>query len=299
MTERRLTWAGLGSIKPGEAKGGPRPVESDSPPKSDSLSKSSSLSESGMPTADSLSIEQPAAPQVDRLPHTNRPRKSTSPPKSNRLVKSDSLPESDRVSIDKHYGRVLHSVTDVLLPTLPAAAQIVYLQLYRLSYGHGRRTCRIGHPRLAERANLSQSTVRTAVAQLEKRGLVTVVEYRFGGAEQGTTYAVHLPPETPEDAVGLAKSDSLPKINRLPESDSLPESGSMRYQKQSHETAAAGAAPTIYEIRTIGARLFERHRNDVGFDHARLAELVADALAAQGITPHTAMIEEAIKGMRK
>ena len=60
---------------------------------------------------------------------------------------------------------------------------------------------------------------------------------------------------------------------------------------------ADAPAPTIYEIRTIGARLFERHRNEPGFSHIRLGELVADALAAQGRTPDSLLIEQAIKGM--
>lgn len=61
--------------------------------------------------------------------------------------------------------------------------------------------------------------------------------------------------------------------------------------------APAEAEPSVYELRTIAARLFERHRDTLGFTHDRLAELVADALAAQGRTPDRVQIEEAIKGM--
>jgi DNA-binding transcriptional MocR family regulator len=180
---------------------------------------------------------------------------------------------------------------DVLLPTLSASAQVVYLQLYRLSYGHGRKTCRIGHPRLAERTHLSQSTVRSALGQLEKRGLVTVREYKFGGAEQGTTYEIHLPAETPEDAIGLVKSDSPPKSSRLPDSGSLPDSGTMKVLEKNDER------DSVYEIRTIAARLFEVHRGELGFGHERLRRLVRDALIGQGREPDDSAIDEAIRGM--
>jgi len=43
--------------------------------------------------------------------------------------------------------------------------------------------------------------------------------------------------------------------------------------------------------------LFEAHRGDVGFDHDRLRELVADALIGQGRQLDREAIEEATRGM--
>ncbi len=63
---------------------------------------------------------------------------------------------------------------------------------------------------------------------------------------------------------------------------------------------AEPAAPprgSVYEIRTIAARLFEAHRNEQTFSHARLRELVRDALIGQGSVVEDSLVDEAIRGM--
>lgn len=184
-----------------------------------------------------------------------------------------------------------HEFWDTIGPTLEPTDAMVLGQLYRLSAGWSRDTCKISHLRLAERVNVSRNTVKRSVAKLEKRGLIV----RLGidvespsNDERGIIWRVPLATET------LPKSEPGPRNTRT-KSEPGTTADHMKERKENHETAPQ--APSIYEIRTIGARLFERHRSDLGFDHARLADLVADALAAQGREPNAELIEEAIKGM--
>ena len=238
-----------------------------------------------VPDSDTVSAPTPVTQdRVSSSPAAPRPVSRVSDPTT--------LSALSRVRVEKHYSRLLNSVIDGVLKTLSQPAQIVYLHLHRLSYGNGRNWCRIGHPKLAERTGIGETTVRRAVGQLVDRGLVAVAVQEFGGPQKGTTYYIPLPPGTPVGAVTLSGEDTLTAEDTVSAASPM-----KKIMKESYEMAAAGAAPSIYEIRTIGARLFERHRTDLGFDHARLAELVADALAAQGITPDGKLIEEAIRGM--
>jgi hypothetical protein len=140
--------------------------------------------------------------------------------------------------------------------------------------------------------------VKEAVRHLTQRGLIEVVDYAFSGGERGTTYFIPLPPGTPSDAVRQSESDRRPDRARQSESDRQPESGPMKDLEKIHEKAPAAVAPaSVYEIRTIAARIFEAHRGEAGFDQSRLRDLVTDALIGQGRLPDAALVEEAIRGM--
>lgn len=87
-----------------------------------------------------------------------------------------------------------HQVTDHLLPHLDPFEQAVYVQLYRLSWGHKSNKCRISNDRLAERAHMSVSKVKKAALALEGKGLVKKLATPHGlGVIQGVEYEVFAP----------------------------------------------------------------------------------------------------------
>src|SRR6185503_13140659 len=128
-------------------------------------------------------------------------------PESGRHADSDRRPLTDGLEIRSHYATVFISVLDDVVQTLPPKAQLVYIQLCRLSYGNKRNYCRVSNPGLARRTNQGVTIVKEAVRHLTQRGLVEVVSYEFSGGERGTTYFVPLPPGTPPDSVRQPESD--------------------------------------------------------------------------------------------
>jgi hypothetical protein len=87
--------------------------------------------------------------------------------------------------------------------------QAVFTQLYRLSHGYGKPTCKIGLPGLARRANIGKTSAQSAVNRLIGKGLVRKIDYEQGkNKEQGTYYWVSSP-------------DSLPVTDSLPGDDTI------------------------------------------------------------------------------
>jgi hypothetical protein len=270
--------------------GQPEPAQESSQPDSSRLDLSRQP-DSSRPDSSRRVIEPAPARPMTRQPESDRQPKADSQPDSSRQPRSTSQPLLEGLEHASHFSSIANAVLDRVLQTLPPAAQLAYLQLYRLSYGMRRNWCRIGNSRLAERCGIGESTLKRGLAVLEKRGLVEVVEYRFGGDDRGTTYYVPIPPDTPDGAIRQVKSGGQPKSTRQPDPTSQPDSGPMKDLEKHDEKGV------VYEIRTIAARLFEAHRSDPGFDHERLRELVRDALIGQGHQPDGDAIEEAIRGM--
>jgi hypothetical protein len=93
------------------------------------------------------------------------------------------------------YELAFHQVTDYLYRQLATAEQAIYRQLYRLTWGFGRPTILIGFPKLAERANVGESTARSAAKALESKGLIRRQGMVFGlNHEQGIEWEVYPPP---------------------------------------------------------------------------------------------------------
>jgi hypothetical protein len=261
--------------------------------KSATPSESTPLVSTPVETAsDAIPVPPPPriAPAVEITPVESRPASST--PVQSTPLKTKPVPAEPRGEIKSNYTKIPNAVLDGALAHLGPSAQLVYLHLLRLAIGHNRDWCKIGHARLQERTGLGESAATKALRDLERAGLVAVL--RVDGAnpdrkKRGTEFRLYLPADTPLESTPV-------KLTPV-DSTGVKSTDMKETPRKSYETAAASAAPSIYEVRTIGARLFERHRSDPGFDHERLAELVADALAAQGIAPNGELIEEAIKGM--
>jgi hypothetical protein len=97
--------------------------------------------------------------------------------------------------------------------------QAVFSQLYRLSHGYGKPTCKIGLPQLARRANVGKTTTQATVNRLIDKGLIRKLEYEIGrNKEQGTTYWVSSP-DSQSDAGSLPGDDTI-KVKALKEKSS-------------------------------------------------------------------------------
>lgn len=84
-------------------------------------------------------------------------------------------------------------ILDGLLPLLDPTASLVYLRLYRLSYGFQSNTCTVGIGKLASSLNLGDRTVERAIAKLEAVGLVKRLGSNFGKGVKGNNYQINLP----------------------------------------------------------------------------------------------------------
>lgn len=163
---------------------------------------------------ESLSIEdlvspfasqlQPSQLQPSQLPepaeigHDSRPQPDQ--PRSSQLLQSQpprSQPERSRLDliaalpeIDGH-TEVPHQIIDHLYPHLDTFEQAVFTQLYRLSWGYKKNTCRISNERLAERTNMSIAKVKQVTRSLEGKGLVEKIDRPHGqNVIQGVEYKV-------------------------------------------------------------------------------------------------------------
>ena len=204
---------------------------------------------------------------------TSAPRQSAPAPKP--------APAKSARAASEQWTAHVNEFWDDIAPTLEPVDVVIVGHLLRLTVGFDRPRCTIGLPRLAERANVSPNTVRASLRRLERRGLVRLVEVesKTANAARGSVFELGLAPPKIERAkparAAAAPAQPAPMISD---------------QKEDQKAS-------VYEIRTIAARLFEAHRYEPGFDHDRLRDLVRDALIGQGRQPDAEAIEEAIRGM--
>ena len=102
------------------------------------------------------------------------------------------------------HTRIPQVVFDEVLPTLPVAAQALYVQLLRLTLGFQRRMCHVSLDVLKYRCNQSLASVKRHLELLIRRGLVRKVAVRYGGRDRGT----YLMPVIP-GVLGEAESSQL------------------------------------------------------------------------------------------
>lgn len=94
----------------------------------------------------------------------------------------------------KGYLKLPYAYIDNIIKLLDPYEQAVYLQLFRLSWGYGKDNCCIGLPKLAERSNMSLSSVQRALNRLLSKNLVEKISWEMGkGKEQGVIYRLPLP----------------------------------------------------------------------------------------------------------
>lgn len=186
----------------------------DSLPASDSLPVADSLSSPArLPAPVSLPVESRLTPDAIAYPPDSQPEPDSLP-----------APDSRRPDLwapfkDKRgHLRQPHAYTDGLCQVLDVYEQAIYTQLYRLSHGYGKPTCKIGLPQLARRANMGKTTTQATVNRLIDKGLIRKIEYEIGrNKEQGTTYWV-LSPDSQPDTDSLPGNDTI-KVKALKENN--------------------------------------------------------------------------------
>jgi hypothetical protein len=88
------------------------------------------------------------------------------------------------------FFRFFNEMVDDLLPTLDSNEQVLYIRLFRLSYGFNRNYCTVSQSLLIERTGFSRNTVRTSLQSLAQKGWLKVAD---AGNRVSTTYLVILP----------------------------------------------------------------------------------------------------------
>lgn len=169
-----------------------------------------------LPDSSSLLKNEPPACQNNSLLENNSLVDSTS------LLKTTSLPLTNlwsSIEPVKGHLKLPHVYTDGLARLLDPAEQVVYLQLFRLSWGYGKDSCIIGLPKLAERANVSRSTAQQAIKKLLEKKLLEKIDWTIGyGKEQGTVYRLPIPNSLLENN-SLVNLSSLPEITPIKDHD--------------------------------------------------------------------------------
>ena len=113
--------------------------------------------------------------------------------------------------------RIPNSILDELLPTLDPYQQLVYLRLYRLSYGFKNSHCTVGLEKLSRTLNISHKSVQRAIEKLEERKLIKRMGAVFGGKQKGNIYEVTIP------SIVAPKTTQATQTTVAPESSVVPQ----------------------------------------------------------------------------
>ena len=129
--------------------------------------------------------------------------------------------------------RLPNIIIDHLYQFLDLQERSVYEQLYRLSHGYGKSTCRIGYPQLAVRSGMGRTAVIQTVERLVKKGLIARVGTAIGGRkEQGSEYWVSAPGSPAPDSSQSGSPGAEPnKVKALKENS---KKGSASHQKRDY-----------------------------------------------------------------
>jgi hypothetical protein len=141
---------------------------------------------------------RPVAREVSPAPA--RPRVNPPTPPSPAAELREGLPEA-------FLAEAFRMVMDFVLPTLPLAAQVTYLWLFRYAYGFNRNHCRVSRPALMRVTGLSKRGLDLSLTGVERLGWIRTVEVSY---RQGTLYQIYLPHERSEEFSRSLLSSHLP-----------------------------------------------------------------------------------------
>ena len=163
----------------------------------------------------------------ERLPAPDSPAPGSPAPDSPYVNLWSSLPQ-----VEGHL-RLPNIIIDHLYQLLDLQERSVYEQLYRLSHGYGKSTCRIGYPQLAVRSGMGRTAVIQTVERLVKKGLIARVGSAIGGRkEQGSEYWVSAPGSPAPDSPSAGSPGAEPnKIKALKETS---KKGGSSHQKRDY-----------------------------------------------------------------
>jgi hypothetical protein len=273
---------------------GDRPVEADStPPAAEAQVPQAQVTQTQVPQAQVRELGEPRS-ESGALTQTQAPQTQA----RRTQVRRTQVQESEAPRLSGRFLQIDHAVLDDFLPRLQPFEQLVYLRLYRLTVGFNRTTCTVSHAKLAEKTRLSISTIKRTCSLLESNGYIRTRAVLGGSpSDRGCEFEML----EPAQLIGTQLREAQVRRTQAPQTQ-VPQAqvreSDMKYLKENIKKAPDADAPAdVYLIRTIAARLFEAHRNDLGFDHDRLRTLVRDALIGQGRIDDDAAIEAAIGGM--
>lgn len=225
------------------------------------------------------------------LPQTQVPK--TQAPRTR--ARRTQVPESQVAPISEvrkeGYTRFDNWVLDDFLPRLDPYEQIVFLRLYRLTVGFNRTTCLVSHEKLAEKTNLSLSTVKRVCNRLVALGHIASSPVLGGSrSERGCEFEILGP---------VAASTTQASRTQVPQTQARQSQVRETQVPQTHmkEHEIKHDEKPVYEIRRAAARLKEAHRNDASYTHERLVAEVKAGFVMQGREISNSEIEEALKGL--
>jgi len=158
---------------------------------------------------------EPDSPEIDSAETYSAEGVSPETASPERVSGHRRAPDGHR-DIRRNFVKVDAGVLDVAIGELGPFTGMVYLRLYRLSYGWRRNTCRATVQALAEACGMTDRTVRTAVSKLVADGYIereTDTRRNAGG----NLYRVFLPSEIPALAAKCAKRLGRSAENASPE----------------------------------------------------------------------------------
>jgi hypothetical protein len=159
-----------------------------------------------------LTLKESSDQQTHFPAHSPQVQSQKSPLSSQDLRLKDRLDKSLFFSF-------FNEMVDDLLPTLDPNEQVLYIRLFRLSYGFNRNYCTVSQSLLIERTGFSRNTIRTSLQSLIQKGWISIAE---AGNRVSTTYQVVLPREKRTGNQGGGANfdpQNLPVINRPSEID--------------------------------------------------------------------------------
>jgi hypothetical protein len=170
-------------------------------------------------------------------------------------------PSSRALKLKDHLDKSLffsffNEMVDDLLPTLDSNEQVLYIRLFRLSYGFNRNYCTVSQALLIERTGFSRNTVRTSVQSLAQKGWLRVVD---AGNRVSTTYLVLLP----RDKIILSqnsRSNSDPQKMTVIERPSENEGQNMSHKIRGSESNPQGGQNLDVQDLTLKNRPAVRGR---------------------------------------
>ena len=127
--------------------------------------------------------------------------------------------------------------------------RVVYLYLYRQSYGYNRQTCFTGLKPIIEWSQLSKNVVRRVLDSLERKQHIKRIGRVNEKDIKGTSYKIYLPCEIPgltsDTVFTSSRTTHIPQCNTAPSNDTV-----SRYDTVSFQVTVSLSA-TVFLFATV------------------------------------------------
>ena len=167
-----------------------------------------------------------------------------------------------------------NEMVDDLLPTLDSNEQVLYIRLFRLSYGFNRNYCTVSQSLLIERTGFSRNTVWTSLQSLAQKGWLRIAD---AGNRVSTTYLVILPRDKrswSQNSGGNYDPQNMTITGRPLEFEGLNMSGKIRGSKNNPQELPPLLNTFTHNSLTLHMR---ERRSDSEGQHMTLNSLIFSA----------------------